>query len=228
MKKLNIISISLIFLMIVLPVVSAAEFDFDTECFQGCEGGIANPDNNIMLKVTIKNNFDFWVKIGSDNSDAINLKILVENKNLGSYNSNGKETENHKIMGSPSYIPPKSEFKFYIPLDAYNNMERDKRVSDWVLTPTLELQNVKYYQNPYNEEENVNIKSSYQIPNSIVDNQVKFEGKLDGVEVRPNSFSGIVNSIKGFFSNWIGWIIATVIAGVLIWALTGRGKKKRR
>ncbi len=226
MKKLKKVIITLMFLMIILPIVSAAEFDFDTECYQGCERGIANPDNNIMLKVTIKNNFDFWVKVGSDNSDAINLKILVENKNLGNYNSNGKETENHKIMGSPAYIPPKSEFEFYIPLDAYNNMERDKRVSDWVLTPTLELQSVKYYQNPYDEEETINIKSSYQIPNSIVDNQVKFEGKLDGVEVKPNSFSGIVNSIKGFFSNWTGYIIAGIIILVVGAIIVGVIKKK--
>ena len=228
MRKSNIFIISLLFLMLILPITSAAEFDFDTECYQGCIKGIANPDNNVMLKVTIKNNFDFWVKVGSENSDSINLRILVENKNLGNWNGNGKETETHKIMGSPAYIPPKSKFEFYIPLNSYNNMERDKRVSDWVLTPTLDLQNIEYYQNPYDEKKAININSQYKIPNSIVDNQVKFEGKSEGVEIQTNSFSKIISVIKGFFSNWTGWIIASVIVGVIIWALTGRGRSRRR
>ena len=58
MKRLNIISISLIFLMVVLPMVSATEFGFEVSCYQGCDKGVANPSSNIMLKVTIKNNFN--------------------------------------------------------------------------------------------------------------------------------------------------------------------------
>lgn len=210
--------------MLILPITSSAEFDFDTECYQGCSDGVSNPDSKVMLKVTIKNNFDFWVKIGSEDSDSINLRILVENKNLGNWNGNGKETETHKIMGSPAYIPPKSEFEFYIPLNSYNNMERDKRVSDWVLIPTLDLQNIEYYQDPYDEEKTININPQYKIPDSIVDNQVKFEGKSDNVEIQTNSFSKIINSIKLFFSNWTGYIIAGIIIGVFIWVLTSRRK----
>jgi len=222
MKTLNIFFISIALLVLVLPAISAAEFDFDTECYQGCVDGIANPDNNVMLKITIKNNFGYWVKIGSKNSDSINLRILVENKNLG----NGKETETHKIMGSPTYIPPKSEFEFYIPLKAYNTMERDKKVSDWVLTPTLDLQNIEYYQNPYDEEETINIKSQYQIPKSIVDNQVKFEGKSGDVKIETNSFSKITNSIKEFFSGWIRYIIAGIIILVIGGIIVGVINKK--
>jgi len=194
-------------------------FDFDVECFQGCGEGIANPDSDIILKVTIKNNFDYWIKLGYDNSDSINLAISVDNKNV----NNGRTTEDHRILGSQTYIPPKTQIEVYIPFDTYNDMDRDKRISDWILTPSLSTQQVRYYEDPFNSDKTVNnIREEYKIPGNIVDNQLKFEGKLGNVEIETNPFSKIINKIKGFFNNWIGYIIAGIIIGVGIWFLTKR------
>lgn len=203
---------SIMILLIVFPVAAETSyFDISLDCFQGCGNGIAYVDEQIMLELTIKNNFEYWVYIGDKNKwdQSASFWITAENSNL----ENGQNVELYQfLVGNPFYIPPKSEIEIYFPLEVYNNLEEDKKMGDWSIKSKLKPENVKYYKDPFNEE-TISIKSKFQIPPTITGNLLKFEAKKEIVVVE-NGKGLIFNTkktIKNFFEEWTGYIIAGII-----------------
>ena len=115
-------------------VVAQEDFSFSIDCLNGCNGKEMEYSQNIMLKVTIKNNYDYWVCIGDETKKA-DLKITVENINL----ENGKDYYNYNdFIGSSFYIMPNSEVDFFIPFNLYNELDIDKRLGNCTKTHTIQ------------------------------------------------------------------------------------------
>lgn len=218
----------LIFLFIFVStqfVASQEYFGFDLNCFQGCDGEKSNINQQVILELTLKNNFEYWIKIGKESNNQYNSflsnRLTIENSNL----NDGKIIEDHKLLSYPIYISPKSEIKLYFPLNAYNDLEKEKRVGEWKITPEISLSSVSYYANPFDEDKNINIKTEYKIPSTLVNKQLKFQAENTDVRITTNPFSKPIDGIKDWFKKYFGWIIATIIAGVSIYFFT---KKKRK
>ena len=168
----KIILLFFIALSINFNTVGAQEdFSFSIDCLNGCNGKEIDYSQDIMLKVTIKNNYDYWVCIGDETKKAY-LKITVENINL----ENGKEYYIYSdFIGSSFYIMPNSEVDFFVPFYLYNGQGDDKRVGNWVINPELMSINGKLYKDPYNSEFASMYTGKSNLPETITGNPLEFK-----------------------------------------------------
>ena len=61
MRKLKWLISLLMLLWFISPVLAVdSYFDISLDCYQGCKEGTASIEDQIMLKFTMKNNFDYW------------------------------------------------------------------------------------------------------------------------------------------------------------------------
>lgn len=207
---------SMIFLMIAvlfLPLVFSANpyFGINLDCLESCKEGIVDPSKSIMLKLEIKNNFDYWISLGTNREHGSpDLRITAENSNL----KDGKDVEIYNgILGGPIFLKPKSVYEVYLPFEIYNNLDEDKRLGEWKITPEFLPGDVKYFKAPYDDKQVTNINSEYKISSSVKGNILKFEPKKEEVEVKSNgdTITKAGDSVKGFFKKWGGYIIAGII-----------------
>lgn len=209
---------SMIFLMIVilfLPLAFSANpyFGINLDCLESCKEGIVDPSKSIMLKLEIKNNFDYWISLGTNREyGSPDLRITTENSNL----KDGKDVEMYSgILGGPTFLKPKSVYEVYLPFEIYNNLNEDRRLGEWKIIPEFLPGDVKYFKSPYDGKQVTNIKPEYKIPSSIKGNILKFEPKKEEVEVvvKPDedTITKAGDSVKEFFKKWGGYIIAGII-----------------
>ena len=205
-----------IFLCINFNAVAAQEdFSFSIDCLNGCDGKEMEYSQNIMLKVTIKNNYDYWVCIGDETKKAY-LKITVENINL----ENGKESYIYNdFIGSSFYIMPNSEVDFFIPFNLYNELDDDERVGNWVISPELMSINGKLYKYPYNSEFASMYIGQSNLPQTIRGNPLEFKSLKyeEDVSIQEKIEDKIDNLLKLKTEN----IYIYIIAGIIICVFGG-------
>lgn len=227
MNKCLIILILAILSSLSMVAAQNTYFDIGLECYQGCNEGIANIDEQIILELSIVNNFDYWIYIGDKEEwdESSSIRIIAENSNL----KDGKSTELYQfVIGNPIYIPPKSEDEIYIPLDAYNSLPKEDRIGDWSVKVELSRNyNTKYYENPFNGK-TVSVKSEFQIPSQLTTNLLKFEAKKEEVVVEPAKKGIKIPTLKQLVSeppySYFTWIIGLIIVGIIVHYAT-KGKK---
>lgn len=110
------------------------DFSFSIDCFNGCNGKEIDYSQDIMLKLTLKNNYDYWICIG-DYEKKADFKITVENSKL----ENGLDVHTYSdFIGGGFFIEPNSEVDFFIPFKLYNELKDDNdRVGNWVINPEI-------------------------------------------------------------------------------------------
>ncbi len=191
------------------------DFSFSIDCLNGCNGKEMEYSQNIMLKVTIKNNYDYWVCIGDETKKA-DLKITVENNKL----ENGKDYYIYNdFIGSSFYIMPNSEVDFFIPFYLYNGQGDDERVGNWVINPELMSINGKLYKDPYNSEFASMYTGKSNLPETITGNPLEFKSiKYEEDDSNQGNIGEIINNptIKWILENFIYVIFVSVITGVII------------
>lgn len=196
-------------------VAAQEDFSFSIDCLNGCNGKEMEYSQNIMLKVTIKNNYDYWVCIGDETKKAY-LKITVENINL----ENGKEYYIYNdFIGSSFYIMPNSEVDFFIPFNLYNELDDDERLGNWVINPELMSINGKLYQDPYNSQFASMYIGQSNLPQTIRGNPLEFKSlKYEEEDSNQGKTGEIINNpiIKWIFEHIIYVIFLGVITGVII------------
>ncbi len=196
-------------------VAAQEDFSFSIDCLNGCNGKEMEYSQNIMLKVTIKNNYDYWVCIGDETKKAY-LKITVENINL----ENGKEYYIYNdFIGSSFYIMPNSEVDFFIPFNLYNELDDDERLGNWVINPELISLNGKLYQDPYNSQFASMYIGQSNLPQTIRGNPLEFKSlKYEEEDSNQGKTGEIINNpiIKWIFEHIIYVIFLGVITGVII------------
>ena len=74
----------LAFMLLFIPSVYSQTqlFDVVLDCFDGCKDGDVNVSKPIMLKLEIRNNFDYWVALGSKDYGAPSFRMTIRNANL--------------------------------------------------------------------------------------------------------------------------------------------------
>ncbi len=214
-------AISFILFMTISSVVAqTSDFGIEINCFQGCYEKIIDSNGKIILELVLKNNYPYWIKF----SETPSLMIQLSHQELGG----GKQYEYHReILGKNSYIKPKDEIKIYIPFETYNSLDQNERIGRWVLKPELHIGNNIEYYNDYFDGKKVSPYNN-DISAIIVGSQIELIAKGDDVKIEKGVFSGwwnIWNIITGWFESRIGWIVAMVIAGVLIFFFTNKKKK---
>ncbi len=232
MKKLrNMVFCGLVFLIFV-PIVFSQEsyFGITLDCLEGCKDGKVDVDKEVMLKLVIKNNFNYWVSLGGEDKNILSLSLEIENSKLP---NNGKEVKWYNdLLRNPYYLKPKSTEELYFTLETYNDMDKNKRLGEWKITPKLDIgwQGAKYYKDPFTGE-TIPIKSEYQIPRLVSGNILKFEAKQEEVEVQPPKERFKLPTLKQLVSeppySYFTWIIGLIIAGIIIYYAT-QGRRRNR
>lgn len=228
------ITIVLLILILSSYLVSAQEeqFGISLNCIEDCKGKELDYSKDIMLFFTVKNNLNYWVSIGKgDDYGSATLRLKIESINL---QDNKKEILISSILGKRVFIKPKSEINVYMPLEPYNELNKDNRLGDWKIIPQVELStsDVKFYENnPFNSkivtlsERN----TPFNLPSTIKGNVLEFKVVKPEVEVEKDTKKPLVP--KGFWDNkflwWILGIVGTIISGYVLWRIT-RSKSRRR
>ena len=210
-------------------------FGINLDCIDGCQGKTIEVNKPVMLKLEIRNNFDYWVSLGNKDYGAPTFRMTIKNANLqGSWaQASGRTDVYDQISGKVFFIKPKSSEIFYIPLDAYNTLEEDKRLGQWEIEYELDTNSaVRYYENPYTGKE-VQIKPEFQIPRIVKGNILSLKGIKPEVTIvenpdAPESFS---SKLKRWLTEepyrYFSWIIGSILIGVVIYSLT-TGRRRRK
>ena len=169
-----------------------------------------------MLKVTIKNNYHYWICIG-DYEKKADFKITVENSKL----ENGQDVHTYyDFIGGGFFIEPNSEVDFFIPFKLYNELQDDNdRVGNWVINPEIISLNGKLYKDPYNSEFASMYTGQSNLPQTITGNPLEFKSlKYEDDVSNQGKIEEIINNpiVKWVFENIILVIFSGVITGVII------------
>lgn len=194
------------------------DFSFSVDCLNGCNGKEIDYSHDIMLKVTIKNNYDYWICIG-DNEKKADFRITVEHINL----ENGKDYYIYNdFIGSSFYIMPNSEVDFFIPFNLYNELDDDKRLGNWVINPELISLNGKLYQDPYDSQFASMYTGKSNLPQTITGNPLEFKSlKYEEKDSNQGKIGEIIDNptiklITEYSTEIIISVIAIIIGGFIL------------
>lgn len=156
-------------------------FGFSLDCYGGCNDGQIDYNNNLMLELTIKNNYNYWIYIGKERELGTEFSIEMENINL---KTEGEIEYFNSYLDREIFIKPKSEIKIYIPFNDYNNIENNNRLGDWEIKPILKLKKFQLYANPFDSSKvSLNQNNIPPINSEIVGNVLKFTTVKPEIEV---------------------------------------------
>ena len=219
MSNKTILLFSIVILINFNIVGAQEDFSFSVDCLNGCNGKEIDYLQDIMLKVTIKNNYDYWICIG-DYEKKADFKITVENINL----ENGRDYYIYNdFIGSNFYIMPNSEVDFFIPFKLYNDLQdHDDRVGNWVINPEIISLNGKLYKDHYNTEFVSIHTGKSNLPETITGNPLEFKslkyedddsnlGKIEEIIDNPT-----IKLITEYSTEIIISVIAIIIGGFIL------------
>ena len=219
----------LAFILLLIPTVYSQTqfFDIKLDCIDGCQSGTVETSKPIMLKLEIRNNFDYWVALGRKDYSGPSFRMTIRNPNLqGSWTQQSgiKEELYGAISGKVLYLKPKHTEFIYIPFEIYNTLEQDKRLGQWEIEYELDTNGVNYYENPYTGKE-IQRTPQPPIPTTIKGNILRFESKKPEVVIdQPKNMSRSISStLKKWFTEqpyaYFSWIIGSIIIGVIIYLI---------
>ena len=195
-------------------------FGISLDCLDSCKEKNIDYSEDIIFVLTISNNFDYWVSLGSENNinPQSTFLIKVENINLKETNS-----ESHKdILGKRVFLKPRSELKIYIPFDKYNTLGKDNRLGEWQIYPELKIENVKFYKNPFELKDLPYSETQYlKINPTTKGNLLKFITIKPETEIQNENSENILNqgtkeTIKEYITEIIVGVISLVSAGIIL------------
>jgi len=193
-------------------------FGVTLDCYEGCNDGQIDYNKNLMLELTIKNNYDYWVYIGEER--GLGTEFLIEMKNINLETESEIEYLND-YLDREIFIKPKSEIKIYIPFNGYNKLENDNRLGDWEIKPELRIKKFKLYANPFDSTEVfLSQINTPPIDLEIVGNFLKFTTVKPEVEVTGKIS---IKILDGLFENPVViYIISPLIVGLVLYFLNKR------
>lgn len=226
-KTKVLIVVTTIFLLLVSVNVIYAEeeqFGITLDCYESCDDKKIGYSKDIMFVLTIKNKLNYWISIGSESElGGADFHITVENINLK--NGKGSETYND-FLGKKFFIKPKSELRVYIPFNIYNKIEKDNRLGEWKIYPQLIINDVKFYEDPFELKETPLIyvdRTSFTIHSPVKGNVLEFKAVKPEVEVTGEGFKIPKDVWEYPFNKYILFpIIVLVIVGLFRWFFTRR------
>lgn len=229
------IAVLLLIFFNLIPIAYAEEepISISLDCYEPCKDTVVNYSKEILFELTIKNNFDEWIELGS----LSDLYISVSNDNLP---NNGKDYRTYSnLLGQSFFIKPKDTIKRYIPFDIYNKLDKDKRLGDWKVYPKLNY-DINLHKNPFESSGRSYYGGQYYPTNSVAGNflQFKVEKPETGDKVQKEKSSDLTtkgfwerpiftNLIYPIISNSVVQIISTVVVAFILGMKFFRGKKKR-
>lgn len=148
MNLKKIIFLFFISFIVTVSSVSASNhiLDFENTLIDSNEQKVdvnsVDVDNYLIIKVTIANPNDFWIKIDS-------LRWLVKSKkNNDDFDVIFKQEYEVDTITKPTpeiVLSPNSKIDTYIILEKYNLLEKDERIGSWLIDLEGQLEGVKYF-----------------------------------------------------------------------------------
>jgi hypothetical protein len=251
MSQKRMVCIAVLFFMFfnIVHIVNAEEeqFGITLDCFDSCKDKTIDSSKDIMLVLTIKNNFDYWVSIGEENNNNVQsvFHMDIENNNLqGDYSQQaGKRSVSYDdILGKRFLIKPKSELQIYVPFDTYNQLGKDNRLGDWKIYPELRINNkyndvyanVNFYNNPFDSKPrplnyNINGQTQYTVTSPIKGNVLEFKTVKQETIVQVEKSNTVVPEglLENLYKDYIKEIIAGVAIIVIGYVITTRLPKTK-
>lgn len=229
--------IAILFLLLIpLSIVHIAraeeQFGISLDCLEPCKDKTMDYSKDIMLVLTIKNNLDYWVSIGQEMNTnyQTDFRMNLENNNLQAGNNIESHTD---ILGKRVLIKPKTELQVYIPFNTYNKLGKDNRLGEWKISPVLQINNVEFYNNPF-ESKSIPLSDrstgqSYTINSPIKGNVLGFKVIKPETEVQGEKSSVIPKGLlETFYQDYIKIIITTVSGAVIGYLIINRLSRKSR
>ena len=212
-------SLIILGLFIIIHPVFAQDYSFGYElsCYQGCEGSEVDMNNEIILQLTIKNNYPYWISLGeSSYSGKPRLQLTYENSNLDKYD----KTENYDSLFSEEiFLAPKSKYELYFPLTTFNELDATDRIGDWAIKSKFYPSSITYYENPFSGKE-ANIGYQNKIDSELTTTQLKFEVIGENISINKTPATGFFEWIKNNGNTILIGLIVTVLGGLILFAIT--------
>lgn len=208
--------IGLLIILLSINIALAEDFGIAVDCYEGCNNKEILNDHNILLKVTITNNLDSYIRFGEGKYEGYGsiLSLSIKKDYL---QESDKGQMYYNFIGYGDFIKPHDFTIFYLPLEVYNKQNLDFRVGHWEITPSLILNNIIYFKGDLtNLSETSGSISTY---NPINGNPLKFDVKKPEIEINKNNLSPTIKLFKdacSWFIKWVYLILTGVIIGLIV------------
>ncbi len=212
--KNKVIFIGLLMFLFSLTIVSAVSFNLGPKVkILDEQNRVLNPEDinkekQLAFEVTFTNEMNYWL---CSNYWSASLKISKEGddankaRNLNWYYNN----DDNKFC-----LAPNEEFSIWLIFEEYNELEKDKRIGNWKINPTISLgNNPNYYLTSDISKRN---RAEVEKQGNIID----FTITKDDPSTNPG-MKDFREGFEWFWDYWILWIgggivILIVIGGAIV------------